>query len=83
MRTIDEAWRKDQVTYNYIGKTRWTAFTNFYTKNIKELQDDGMDHNGTAHLKERQFEYNMPSTEQNNIIQIEDNGDSIAPEYHY
>jgi hypothetical protein len=50
MRTIDEAWRKDQVTNHYIGKIRWTAFTDFYTKSIKELQDDGMDHNGTAHL---------------------------------
>jgi hypothetical protein len=47
MRTIDEAWRKDEVTTHYIGKTRWTAFTDFYTKSVMELQDDGMDHNGT------------------------------------
>jgi hypothetical protein len=50
MRTIDEAWRKIHDTKHYIGKTRWTAFTDFYTKSIKELQDDGMDQNGTAHL---------------------------------
>jgi hypothetical protein len=34
-----------------IGKTRWTAFTDFYAKRIKELQDDGMDQHGTVHLK--------------------------------
>jgi hypothetical protein len=50
MRTINEAWRKDEVTTHYIGKTRWTAFTDFYTKSIKELQDDSMDQHGTAHL---------------------------------
>jgi hypothetical protein len=50
MRTIDEAWRKVQVTTHYIEKNKWTEFTHFYTKSIKELQDDGMDQNGTAHL---------------------------------
>jgi hypothetical protein len=39
MRTIDEAWRKIHDTTHYIGKTKWTAFTDFYTKIIKELQD--------------------------------------------
>jgi hypothetical protein len=43
MRTIDEAWRKINDTTHYIGKTKWTEFTHFYTKRIKELQDNGLD----------------------------------------
>ena len=37
MRTIDEAWEKETATNLYAGRTKWTAFTTFYTKRIKEL----------------------------------------------
>jgi hypothetical protein len=50
MRTINEARRKINDTTHYIGKTKWTEFTHFYTKRIKELQDDGMDQHGTVHI---------------------------------
>jgi hypothetical protein len=79
MRTIDEAWRKDQVTYNYIGKTKWTAFTNFYTKNIKELQDDGMDHHGTAHLTNRMEA--LEARTQTDLQQLGENQSQLAHAY--
>jgi hypothetical protein len=79
MRTIDEAWRKNQVTNQYIGKTRWTAFTNFYTKNIKELQDDGMDHNGTAHLTNQMAA--LVTRTQTNLQQLGENQSQLAHAY--
>ena len=86
MRTIDEAWRKDQVTYNYIGKTKWTAFTNFYTKTIKELQDDGMDHNGTAHLTNQMAALvtrtnKIEARTQTDLLQLEENQSQLAHAY--
>jgi hypothetical protein len=79
MRTIDEAWRKDQVTNNHIGKTKWTAFTNFYTKSIKDLQDDGMDHNGTAHLTNRMEA--LEARTQTNLHQLGENQSQLAHAY--
>ena len=86
MRTIDEAWRKDQVTYNYIGKTKWTAFTNFYTKNIKELQDDGMDHIGTTHLTTQMAALvtrtnKIEARTQTDLLQLEENQSQLAHAY--
>ena len=52
MRIIDEAWTKEATTTIYVGQTKWTAFTTFYTKRIKDLHDDGMDQQAT-HLANR------------------------------
>jgi hypothetical protein len=89
MRTIDEAWRKDQVTSHYIGKTRWTAFTNFYNKRIKELQDDGMDQHGTAHQTNQMAALvtrtnQMAALEartQTDLLQLEENQSQLAHAY--
>jgi hypothetical protein len=89
MRTIDEAWRKDEVTTHYIGKSRWTAFTDFYTKSIKELQDDGMDQNGTAHLTNQMAALvartsQMSALEartQTNLLQLGENQSQLAHAY--
>jgi hypothetical protein len=89
MRTIDEAWRKVQVTTLYIGKTRWTGFNDFYTKSIKELQDDGMDQHGTAHLA-NQMEALVARTNQmaaleartqTDLLQLEENQSQLAHAY--
>ena len=50
MQIIDEAWTKETTNTIYIGRTKWTAFTTFYTKIIKELHDDDMDQQGATHL---------------------------------
>jgi hypothetical protein len=71
MRTIDEAWRKVLDTTHYIGKIRWTAFTDFYTKRIKELQDDGMDQHGTDHLTNRMAA--LEARAQTNLLQLGEN----------
>jgi hypothetical protein len=79
MRTIDEAWRKVQVTTHYIGKTRWTSFTDFYTKSIKELQDDGMDQHGTAHLTNQMAA--LVTRTQTDLLQLEENQSQLAHAY--
>jgi hypothetical protein len=79
MRTIDEAWRKVIDTTHYIGKTRWTAFTDFYTKRIKELQDDGMDQHGTAHLTNRTAA--LEARTQTDLLQLGENQSQLAHAY--
>jgi hypothetical protein len=79
MRTIDEAWRKVLDTTHYIGKTRWTAFTDFYTKRIKELQDDGMDQHGTAHLTNRMAA--LEARTQTDLLQLGENQSQLAHAY--
>jgi hypothetical protein len=79
MRTIDEAWRNVLDTNHYIGKTRWTAFTDFYTKRIKELQDDGMDQHGTAHLTNEMAA--LEARTQTDLMQLGENQSQLAHAY--
>jgi hypothetical protein len=79
MRTIDEAWRKVLDTNHYIRKTRWTAFTDFYTKRIKELQDDGMDQHGTAHLANQMAA--LEAKTQTDLMQLGENQTKLAHAY--
>jgi hypothetical protein len=89
MRTIDEAWRKVQDTTHYIGKTRWTAFTDFYTKSIKELQDDGMDQHETAHITNQMAALEARTNQmaaleartQTDLLQLEENQSQLAHAY--
>jgi hypothetical protein len=89
MRTIDEAWRKINDTTHYIGKTKWTEFTHFYTKRIKELQDDGMDQHGTAHIINQMAALEARTNQmaaleartQTDLLQLEENQSQLAHAY--
>jgi hypothetical protein len=89
MRTIDEALRKINDTTHYIGKTRWTEFTHFYTKRIKELQDDGMDQHGTAHITNQMAALEARTNQmaaleartQTVLLQLEENQSQLAHAY--
>jgi hypothetical protein len=89
MRTIDEAWRKIHDTTHYIGKTRWTEFTHFHTKRIKELQDDCMDQHGTTHITNQMTALEARTNQmaaleartQTDLLQLEENKSQLAHEY--
>jgi hypothetical protein len=79
MRTINEAWQKINDTTHYIGKTKWTEFTHFYTKRIKELQDDGMDQHGNAHMTNQMAA--LEARTQTDLQQLGENQSQLAHAY--